>query len=225
MVQQKKKQQEKRPKTILLLGSVLFIIAQIVIAVFAYPYLPDEIVTHWNGQQMPDSTMPRIWGIFMIPLISFGILSVFVLFPKIDPLKENFSHFKKVYNLFLLTIVGFLTYLHFLILLWNAGTTFNITQALLPGLSVLLIVTGVFIAHARPNWFFGVRTPWTLSSTHVWEKTHAIARYFFILWGLILLVGLLETEILTYLIAIPAVLFALFVFIYSALLYRSEKKG
>jgi uncharacterized membrane protein len=27
----------------------------------------------------------------------------------------------------------------------------------------------------RPNWFVGVRTPWTLSSKLSWDKTHRLA--------------------------------------------------
>jgi uncharacterized membrane protein len=44
----------------------------------------------------------------------------------------------------------------------------------------------------QPNWFVGVRTPWTLSSKLSWTKTHRLAGWLFVamgaamaLWGLL----------------------------------------
>ena len=35
----------------------------------------------------------------------------------------------------------------------------------------------------RPNFFVGVRTPWTLSSDLSWQKTHRLAGWLFVLVG------------------------------------------
>jgi len=43
---------------------------------------------------------------------------------------------------------------------------------LAPGLFVLFYYLGILMQHSRRNWFVGIRTPWTLSSDVVWEKTH-----------------------------------------------------
>jgi uncharacterized membrane protein len=47
----------------------------------------------------------------------------------------------------------------------------------------LLIVLGNVMGKIRPNWFVGVRTPWTLSSTASWNKTHQLAGWLFVLMG------------------------------------------
>ena len=36
----------------------------------------------------------------------------------------------------------------------------------------------------RPNWFVGVRTPWTLSSRRSWNKTHRLAGWLFVVMGI-----------------------------------------
>lgn len=42
-----------------------------------------------------------------------------------------------------------------------------------------MFYTGVLCQHARPDWFVGIRTPWTLSSETVWVKTHKLGARLF----------------------------------------------
>ena len=42
-------------------------------------------------------------------------------------------------------------------------------------LVVLLGVLGNAMPALRPNWFFGIRTPWTLRDDRVWDRTHRVA--------------------------------------------------
>jgi len=59
------------------------------------------------------------------------------------------------------------------------------------------VVAGLFIAignvlgKARPNWFVGVRTPWTLSSDYSWDKTHRLTGRLFVLAGLVSIIAAL----------------------------------
>jgi uncharacterized membrane protein len=38
----------------------------------------------------------------------------------------------------------------------------------------LLAVIGNYFQALRPNYFIGIRTPWTLQSEQVWKKTHKL---------------------------------------------------
>ena len=61
-------------------------------------------------------------------------------------------------------------------------------------MGVLFIVLGNFMGKIRPNWFVGVRTPWTLSSKLSWDKTHRLAGWLFMLMGaLFALLALVQT--------------------------------
>jgi len=60
-------------------------------------------------------------------------------------------------------------------------------------ISALFLILGNYLPKTRSNWFFGIRTPWTLSSEEAWIKTHRIAGRLFIAMGLI---GLLSIFIL-----------------------------
>jgi len=48
---------------------------------------------------------------------------------------------------------------------------------------VLLIVAGSVMGRLRPNWFFGIRTPWTMSSEVAWTRTHRLGGLLFMLVG------------------------------------------
>ena len=58
---------------------------------------------------------------------------------------------------------------------------------MLGALGVLLAVLGNFMGKIRYNYVMGVRTPWTLASERVWDRTHRVVGPLFVLWGLAVL--------------------------------------
>jgi uncharacterized membrane protein len=51
-------------------------------------------------------------------------------------------------------------------------------ERLIPALvGALFVVLGNALPRARPNWWFGIRTPWTLSNDRVWARTHRVGGY------------------------------------------------
>ena len=58
----------------------------------------------------------------------------------------------------------------------------------------LFVLLGNYLGKSHPNWFAGVRTPWTLSSDYAWEKTHRWAGRLFVLTGFGTLAAWLTTD-------------------------------
>ena len=54
------------------------------------------------------------------------------------------------------------------------------------GFGLLFIFLGNYITRVEPNWFVGIRTPWTLSSDTVWRKTHRTGGWLMVLGGLVI---------------------------------------
>jgi len=54
---------------------------------------------------------------------------------------------------------------------------------------VQFIILGNVLPRARPNWWFGIRTPWTLSNDRVWVRTHRVGGYLLAGAGVVLLAG------------------------------------
>ena len=51
----------------------------------------------------------------------------------------------------------------------------------------LLVLIGNLMGKLRPNWFVGIRTPWTLSSKASWTRTHRLGGWLLIVSGLLVM--------------------------------------
>jgi uncharacterized membrane protein len=144
--------------------SLIVILAATVASAAIYPRLPEMAASHWNTAGQVDGYMPRFWAAFLMPLVSIGLLLLFLVIPAIDPLKANIAKFRTYYNAFIALIIVFMLFIHAITLAWNLGyDQFNIGNAIIPAVGVILIFAGVIMMKAKRNFFIGIRTPWTLS--------------------------------------------------------------
>jgi uncharacterized membrane protein len=171
--------------------------------------------------------MPKLWGVFLMPLISLGLFLLFLLIPAIDPLKANIAKFRGAFNLFIAFMTLFLMYVQGLILAWNLGFThFKMSESLLPAVGLLFILIGFMIRKAKRNFFIGIRTPWTLSSDKVWDETHRVGSILFIASGVLALTGVFFGGATAFLlILIPLMVSTIFLVVYSYVLYQAEMKA
>jgi len=153
---------------------VVIILLSFAVGIHYYPQMPDRIASHWNAQGQVDGYMSKFWGLFLMPIISVGLLLLFILIPRIDPLKSNIQQFRKYFDGFVVLIMVFLFYLYLLTIFWNSGNRFNMIAFLSPAFAILFYYSGILIENTKRNWFIGIRTPWTLSSDRVWDKTHKL---------------------------------------------------
>lgn len=187
--------------------------------------MPDIMPTHWNAQGEIDGYMNKFWGLFFLPILSFGVFLLFVYMPKFEPRKNNFDYFKDYYQGIILVTVGFLFYIYILSILAALGYGFNMVQMIAPSFAALFYYIGVTLQKTKSNFFVGIRTPWTISDDIVWEKTHNIGGKLFKVSGILSLFGVFFKEIAIILILAPILAVTAFVFVYSYLEYRKIHKG
>ena len=189
--------------------------------------LPDPMASHWNANDQVDGYMSKFWGVFLLPLMTLGMFALFMAVPNIDPLKANIAQFRETFNIFILVIIAFMLYLYGLTLVWNLGyQDFNMSAAMLPFMGVLFIAIGFMLRKAKRNFFIGIRTPWTLSSDSVWEKTHRLGSVLFMASGAFAIIGGLFGGMTAFwLMFVPLIGSSLFLVIYSYVLYRRETKS
>lgn len=207
---------------------VLALIATALIAgALLWNQLPEQMASHWNENDQVDGTMSKFWGVWMMPLVTLGMFGLFLLIPNIDPLKANIAKFRSTFNLFIALIVAFMLYMHGLTFVWNLGfQNFKMSAAMLPFLGILFIFIGYMLRQAKRNWFIGIRTPWTLSSDSVWDKTHQLGSILFMVSGAFAIFGgLFGGMIAFWLLFVPLIGSTLFLVIYSYILYRDETRA
>jgi len=211
-----------RKSEIIILG---IIILSFIIGIYFYPQMPDRVVSHWNVQGEPNDYMSRFWGVFLMPIVSFVLLFLFILTPKIDPLKENVEKFRKHFDNFIVLIITFFFYIYLLTIAWNVGLKFNMSRMIVPAMGLLFYYIGVLLTNTKRNWFIGIKTPWTLSSDKVWEETHRVGGKLFKFTGIIAVLGLFCPKGLLWIVVLPVILVTIFTFIYSYFLYKKDLKN
>ena len=209
-------------KTTKIIMLALILIA-IILAIAVYPKLPDKVASHWNAKGEVDGYMPRFWATAMLPLILIGCFLLFLVLPKIDPFKRNIKKFEKYYDLIIILVMLFLLYVYILTIIYNFGVKFNMNYAMLPALAILFFFIGAILPKCKRNWFLGIRTPWTLSSDKVWEKTHKLGAVLFKALAVIILISMFFAEQAMLLFICSLILIILIIFVYSYLEYKKEK--
>ena len=200
---------------------ILFIILiSFSIGIYFYSQMPERIASHWNIKGEVDGYMPKFWGLFLMPIISLSMFFLFLIIPKIDPLKANIEKFRKHFDMFIVIFVVFLFYVYLLTVFWNIGIKFNMIQFLAPAFGVLFLCCGEMIGKAKRNWFIGIRNPWTLSNEKVWEKTHEVGGKLFKIAGFIAFGGAILPDIARFLILFPVLFFVLYINFYSYFEYK-----
>jgi len=201
----------------------LIIALSFVVGFYFYSQMPEIMASHWNAEGKVDGYISKFWGLFLMPIISLAMALLLLLVPKIDPLKENIQKFRKYFDGVIVAIILFLFYLYLLTIFWNLGFRFNMIYAIIPPLAILFYCVGIMVENAKRNWFAGIRTPWTLSSEAVWDKTHKIGGKLFKIAALIALFGIFFGKYAIFFVIGPVILVAIYTFIYSYFEYQKEK--
>ena len=187
---------------------------------FVYPALPEEIPLHWNAAGEVDRIGHKINAFLTagLPLLIVILLSVV---PKIDPKRESYQKHGKAYGIIANLLIVFFIGLHWVTLAVALGYSINVGAVVGGGVGILFIIIGNYMGQIRPNYTFGIRTPWTLANEEVWKKTHRLGSWAFIVLGVLFIIsGIIANEILFMIIIGALLLFVLGLFIYSYLEYR-----
>ena len=171
----------------LLIANGVLIAAMAGVSFWLWPSIPADaqLPVHWNIEGHADRFGSKSEALLLLPAMAFVLTLVFVFLPRFDPRRKNLEASSKMWNAAAIGVVALLAYVHVFLALSAMGRVVDAADYIVPGLAVLFIVLGNYLAKTRSNWFAGVRTPWTLSSEYSWSKTHRLASRLFIGTGLV----------------------------------------
>jgi len=176
-----------RKVTLILL--LVIIAASAVFSLIAYPKLPEKMASHWGPGGQVDGWMDKSVCVWLMPAIMAVETAVFFTVLLIDPLRKNFDKFFSYFAGFIIILNVFLLVLHGWMILWNLGIQIPSNVFMPIGVACLIFYTGIILSHVKPNWFIGIRTPWTLSNEIVWQKTHKFGGILFRIAAIMMLFG------------------------------------
>lgn len=184
---------------------------------------PESFPIHWNWQGQVDRYAGKPEGLLLMPAITLGLYLLLIFVPRIDPLRANYELFSGVYATLRLVFTVSFALIYAVTLLSAQG--YPIDTALMMPLVVggMLIVVGNFMGKTRPNWFVGIKTPWTLTSRKSWTRTHRLGGWLLILTGLLIAFsGIVRTQWAFALTAAWFPVFLVWIFAYSYLVWRTD---
>ncbi len=191
-----------------------------------YDNLPEQVPTHFgldgtaNGWSHKDSlwAVPASLGIF--------INLIMLLVPVLDPKKKiqlmggKYNSLRAIFTVFLSLLAVYLIYI-------SKGGSFKNPAYLFALLGLLFVILGNYLQTVRANYFFGIRTPWTLENETVWKKTHRLGGRLWMAGGLLimLLCLVLQNNIaLGILFTIIIIIMSIICVAYSYIEYLKLKK-
>jgi uncharacterized membrane protein len=202
-----------------LIVSFVFVAIAAGVAIWLYPRLPAQVPVHWDMGGHANGYAPRFWSAAMWPLLILGLAALTVALPAISPRRFEIAPFAGIYAALMLVIQGVMLVIGMTALLVGAGFALPLSTIVPLAVGVLLMVLGNYMGKLRKNFFIGIRTPWTLASDAVWERTHRLAGWLFVLAGVAMVIAALADAMPGWMLAaIVAVL--LIPYVYSFLIYR-----
>ena len=201
----------------------LIMAGMFLMAALTWSSAPERIPVHWNAAGQVDRYGGKVEGLLAIPLMTLGIYLLLLVLPRFDPGRANYARFAGTYLLLRLGLVILLALLYAVVLLWIRGYPVDVSTVVPLAVGALLIVLGNLMGKIRPNWFVGIRTPWTLSSKVSWIRTHRLGGWLFIAIGLaMVLTGALHWVWATQLVMGLVLGSVVVMFAYSYLAWRSD---
>jgi uncharacterized membrane protein len=155
------------------------------IGLYFYDRLPNPAPTHWNLHGQIDGYGPPWVAAFMLPLVCLGMIVLLAVLPLLGPFRSNFERFHVTYGRICIAIMATFAAMHLVIMLASTGRQMNMGSSICVIFGVLFAVLGNWMGKIRRNFYVGIRTPWTLASDEVWERTHRSGGKIMVAVGLI----------------------------------------
>ena len=193
---------------------------------YIWNQLPERVPMHWNIQGQIDrygSKSELVLIILSLPVLIYLIL---LAVPLIDPkykIKKMGDKYRKIR--FLVTALMSLLAIYIIYSVKNASFTQPGYLFLLLG--ILYAVLGNYMKTFQPNYFMGIRTPWTLENEEVWKATHRLGGVMWFAGGLLIIAASLvlgPKANLIFFLTVTGII-AIIPVVYSYVKFKELEKG
>ena len=197
----------------------------LIVAIVGILIMPDIIPTHFGPSGEPDG-----WGtkytVLMFPAITILVAVLAVPMMRLDPKEVNYGRFEKYYYNFFFGFSLFFLAMEVINIVIAMGININMGMIMCLVTGLLMIFVGNMMPKIKQNFYFGIKTPWTLADEENWFKTHRLAGKTFVFGGIVIALGTffpgegkawLLLAVVLVMVAIPL--------IYSAVLHMKRRES
>ncbi|REH01210.1 SdpI family protein [Flavobacterium aquicola] len=192
---------------------------------FIWNSLPEKVPTHWNAKGEIDHWGDKFSLIsvpFMLPVF---IYILFLIIPKIDPKKKISLMGGKFYQIKFVFVL-FASVLALFVIFSSKSLSFSSPSFIFVLCGILFIAMGNYYKVIQPNYFLGIRTPWTLENSEVWKLTHVFAGKLWFIGGFLIVLGalLFEAAFFSTVFIVSVTVLAFVPMVYSYIKFKEIEK-
>ena len=200
-------------------------IGALIVLLAIYPKLPRIVPMHWGIDGNIDGYGGKE-SLFVLYAVGVGGTFLFDFARKIDPKSKNYDKFNRPYEIFKLVFAIFMDGL----VLVTARSRFNknlkVSQIIVVAVGLMFAVIGNYMPKFKYNYTMGIKTPWTLASETVWEKTHRKSGALWVCGGIgIALSSFLKPKYSFALVMIITVVISAIPMVYSYFEFKREQEN
>ena len=195
--------------------------APVVVLVIYWNDLPARVPIHWDLRGQINGWSAKIPGVLIVPFTAFAVTALLHVLPWFDPKLRRTageeSLMPAVLPILRIALLVLLDTIFFVQIMTSLGRIVASARLMMSGLLLFFVVLGNYLGNLRPNYFIGIRTPWTLENPETWRATHRVGGRLMFFGALILLLlqFLLNERIFEWLFVASILALAAWGFVYS----------
>ncbi len=174
-----------KKRNIMAIVTVLLTLCPILIGMFLWNKLPEQIPTHWGINGQIDGWSSRKSAVFAMPFIMACGQIIMIVAIYVDPRKKNIHKKPMTVGLWIIPVLSLI--LNSAIYAIALGMNISITMIILFVLAILWIMLGNYMPKLQQNYTIGIKVSWALNSEENWNRTHRMAGKVFVAAGIVLL--------------------------------------
>lgn len=204
------------------------LIAPFLVLAALWAHLPERVPIHWNLAGEVNGWTSKSSGLLFLPLINVGVNVLLRFVPRFDPKLrgklDKEDRMSTVLQIIRLALAAFVGAVFCDLIMAALGRPVAGGRLMLSSTLLLLAVMGNYLGNLRPNYFAGIRTPWTLESPATWRATHRLGGRLMFFGSLLLLVlqFFLSESMTNILFTASLILLAVWAFWYSWRHFRTH---
>jgi uncharacterized membrane protein len=192
-----------------------------------YPSLPPVIPTHFGINGKPNGFSEKhtiIWIILFTSLVSAGSYLLIKHLPRFDPKKTSALSSGNMQKI-AIAVVALLSVTMIFIIYSSLHGSLTFSRLFNPLMGIFFAVVGNLMYNIKPNYFVGIRIPWTLENENNWRATHHMAGKLWFIGGILIAVFTIFLPVQTgeYFFIIGALVLAFVPIVYSFAYFKNNK--
>ena len=207
----------------------LIIVAPFLYLAISWKNIPEKVAMHFDLHGNPDElgNKSQLWILAgVIAVVSVLVFFLLTNMYKIDPKKHAAENKDRLLRI-AFTVAAFTSGISIMIIhaaISDGGVKFNM-RFMFAAMGFLFAILGNYMHNLKPNYFAGLRLPWTLENEDNWRLTHLLAGKLWFVGGMIigiawLFVSITVGLIITFAVFLPMVFIPM---VYSYRLYKKNK--